>query len=390
MNSVRPVSPPIQGRGVALALVAIGILTTAAGVAWLPERTWPNLLLSNVYLLSMALAGALFICMQFLSGAGWSVVLRRVAEAMMSALPFVAVLMLAVFFGRHTLYRWADPAALDHAPLPAAKAFYLSTPFVFARMALVLALWVVLARALRAASLRQDADPDPAHHRRLVRCSALFAVVFPLTFALASVDWLMSLDPHWYSTIFAVYLFAGVLVSGLAALTLIVILLRASGALTDVVSEGHLHDLGKLLFAFSTFWAYIWLSQYLLIWYANLPEEVTHYLRRTGDVWVPLFLVNLGVNWILPFVVLMPRAAKRSPRVLAGVSVVLLLGHWLDLYLLIMPEILDAPVFGLVEVLIPLSYAGLFFYLTSRALAQAPLVPRHDPYLEESLNHHTV
>ncbi len=123
------------------------MLTAAAGLAWVPERTWPNLLLSNVYLLSIALSGALFICIQYLSGAGWSVVLRRVAEAMMSALPIVAVLMLTVFFGRHTLYRWADPEALAHAPLPAAKAVYLSTPFVFARMAVVLALWVLLARA---------------------------------------------------------------------------------------------------------------------------------------------------------------------------------------------------------------------------------------------------
>jgi hypothetical protein len=273
--------------------------------------------------------------------------------------------------------------------LSAAKAAYLSTPYVFVRMALVLTIWVTLARAIRKTSLRQDEDPVPAHHQRLVRFSAFFVVGFALTFALGSVDWLMSLDPHWYSTIYAVYLFAGVLVSGLAALTLIVLMLRALGPLRDIVGPAHLHDLGKLLFAFSTFWAYIWFSQYLLIWYSNLPEEVTHYVRRTGDNWITLFFLNLGMNWVVPFVVLLPRAAKRHPQVLAAVCVVLLLGHWLDLYLLIMPEIFDAPAFGPLEVLIPLGYSALFAYLTSRALAEAPVVPLHDPYLEESLSHDT-
>ena len=389
MNAPVRVTLPDEARVVAFSLIGLGLTVAAAGLALSPARTWPIVLLSNLYLLSLALAGAIVLCTQYLSGAGWSVVLRRIPEAMMSGLPVVAVLMLLAFFGRHTLYPWADPEALGHAPMPADKALYLSAPFVFVRMALVLALWVWLARAIRKTSLRQDEGPAPAlaHHQRLVKFSAVFAVVFAITFALASVDWLMSLDPHWYSTIFAVYLFAGVLVSGLAALTLIVLLLRALGPLRDIVTPAHLHDLGKLLFAFSTFWAYIWFSQYLLIWYSNIPEEVTHYVRRTSEAWAPLFFLNLGVNWVAPFVLLLSRAAKRSPRVLGGVCVLLLLGHWLDLYLLIMPEVLDAPALGLLEVVIPLSYVALFVHLTARALAQASLVPLHDPYLEESLRH---
>jgi hypothetical protein len=381
------VTLPDEARVVALSLIGLGLTVSAAGLALSPARTWPILLLGNLYVLSLALAGAVVLCTQYLSGAGWSVVLRRVPEAMMAALPVAAVLMLLVFFGRHTLYPWADPEAAGHAPMPADKAFYLSAPFVFVRMALVLALWVWLARAIRKTSLRQDEDPAFLHHQRLVRFSALFAVVFAITFVVASVDWLMSLDPHWYSTIFAVYLFAGVFVSGLAALTLIVLMLRALGPLRDIVKPAHLHDLGKLLFAFSTFWAYIWFSQYLLIWYSNLPEEVTHYMRRTGEGWAPLFFLNLGVNWIVPFALLLSRAAKRNPWVLGGVCVLLLLGHWLDLYLLIMPEVLDAPALGLLDVVIPLSYAALFYHLTARALGQASLVPLHDPYLDESLRH---
>ena len=388
MSTISRAAFPPEWRTFALAMIGVGLLTAVAGLAWSPARAWPNLLLNNVYLLSMALSGALFICIHYLSGAGWSVVLRRVAEAMMSGLPIVAVLMLSMFFGRHTLYPWADPEAMRE-PLPHDKAAYLSPLLVLLRMAVVLTLWVLLARAIRKASLHQDRDPALEHHQRLITRSAVFIVVFAPTFALGSVDWLMSLDPHWSSTIFAVYVFAGVLVSGLAALTLIVIVLRALGPLKTVVAAGHLHDLGKLLFAFSTFWAYIWLSQYLLIWYGNLPEEVTHYVHRTDGPWIGLFLLNLFTNWLVPFLVLLSRAAKRSPRVLAGVCLVLLAGHWLDLYLLIMPETWSRPMIGPLEVVIPLSYAGLFFYITSRALAQAPLVPLHDPYLDESLNHET-
>jgi hypothetical protein len=244
-------------------------------------------------------------------------------------------------------------------------------------------------RRLRKTSLQQDHDPAPARHQRLITHAAVFVVVFAVTFALGSVDWLMSLDPHWSSTVFAIYVFAGLLVSGLAALTLFAIVLRALGPLGGVVKRAHLHDLGKLLLAFSTFWAYIWLSQYLLIWYGNLPEEVTYYMRRTDAPWMRLFLLNLFVNWVVPFLVLLPRAAKRSARVLAAVCVVLLAGHWLDLYLVIMPETWSGPMAGPLEAMIPLGYAGLFFSIVARALTQAPLVPRHDPYLEESLRHET-
>jgi hypothetical protein len=388
ISVTRDISPrPL--RLSALALTGCAALVICAGLTSAPARTWPNLLLANMYLLSLALSGALFIAMHYLSGAGWSVVLRRIAEAMMSALPPAAALMLSIFFGRRMLYPWAQPAASIDAAMPAAKTAFLNTPFVFVRMACILGLWVLLVRGLRAASLRQDQHPGMTWHRRLVARSAVFAVVFAMTFALASVDWLMSLNPRWSSTIFAIYVFAGLLVSGLAALTLVTIALRASGPLTGVVTEAHLHDLGKLLLAFSTFWAYIWLSQYLLIWYGNLPEEVTHYARRTDSSWMRLFLVNLVVNWLVPFVVLLPRATKRRAAVLAPVCVVLLAGHWLDLYLLIMPEVWRRPEAGLLEAIVPLGYAGLFVQVMSRALSRAPLLPLNDPFLSESLNHHT-
>jgi hypothetical protein len=315
--------------------MAAGVLAVAAGLWQAPQRTWANLLLGNLYLLSIGLFGALFLCFQFLSGAGWCAALRRVPEAMMAGLPVMAGVVVTVFLGRHALYSGSAVIGQGEALSPG-KAFYLSPPFVLLRMVVVLGLWALLAWRMRRESLRQDMDHSLSHHHSLVRHAAVFAVVFAASFSVASVDWLMSLDPHWSST----------------------------------------------------FFAYIWLSQYLLIWYGNLPEEVTHYVSRTSPAWIRLFLLNLVVNWVVPFLVLLPRATKRSPAVLAAVCLIILAGRWLDLYLLIMPETLRVPAFGVWEVLIPLGYAGVFLRLTTRALAQAPLLPLGDPFLEESLHHH--
>jgi hypothetical protein len=375
---------PAPWAQAALGLFAFSALAAAAGVLWSPVRAWSNLLLCALYVLGLGLAGALFIAIEHLSGASWSAALRRVPEAMMAALPAGAALMLPLFLARQVLY---PPSA--HAHDGAARAAFASTPFVLARTAAALLAWMLLARALRRASLQQDEARAPLDRRRLVRWSAVFVVVLAVTLSLAGVDWLLALEPGWSSTVFAVYVFAGLLVSGIAAVTLIVIVLQHTGHLRGIVGPGHLHDLGKLLLTFTTFWAYIWLAQYLLIWYVDLPEEIGYYARRTTSPWTGPFLVNLVVNWAIPFVVLLPRAAKRSARVLAPVSALLLFGHWLDLYLLIMPATLRAPALGPLEVLLPAGHAALFLYITARALGQAPLVPAGDPRLDASLQHET-
>jgi hypothetical protein len=383
--TARPLEVPRGFRWTAAGLLAVGAAALVLGLRQEPERAWAHVLLGNFYVLSLALAGALFVSIHYLSGAGWSAGLRRVPEAMMSVLPVAALLVLALFLGRHVLYEWSRPGAL--AGSSAGKAAYFSTPFVLLRMLVVLSAWVLLTWRMRTLSRRQDEDASLVHHRSMVRQAAVFTVVFAFSFSLASFDWLMSLDPHWFSTIFAVYVFAGLFLLGLATITLVVTVLHERGHLGGVVGKGHLHDLGKLVFAFSTFWAYIWLCQYLLIWYGNIPEEVTHYLRRTRDPWLGLFLVNPVLNWVVPFVLLLPRAAKRSPTVLKAVCLVVLAGRWLDLYLVIMPELRPRPALGALELLTPLAYAGLFAWLMARALSRAPLVPVNDPYLGESIAH---
>jgi hypothetical protein len=204
----------------------------------------------------------------------------------------------------------------------------------------------------------------------------------------AAFDWVMSLEPGWYSTIFGVYHFSGLFLAALAMVALVSIWLEHSGPLRGVLHESHLHDLGKLLFAFSTFWAYIWFSQFMLIWFANIPEETTYFILRTHGAWYALFVANVVLNWLVPFAVLMRRDAKRNRRVLAVVSVVVLVGRWLDLYLMILPPVLgDRPRFGASEAGLLAAGAGVFGLALARALRAAPPVALDDPDLAASLQY---
>jgi len=364
--------PGAAARNAAWILVAVGILTAGIGLASTPQRTWPDLLLNGYYTIAIALGGTVFVALHYLSGAAWSATIRRVPEALMAAMPVAAVLMLVLVFGREWLYpaTRVSPRAAESA-----KALYLSAPFFFGRMAVFVIAWTAFARVLRRTSLRQDSDAAPRLRAHLVRASAGFVVVFAVSFSLASFDWLMTLTPDWSSTIFAFYNFAGVLVGGIAAVTMCTVLLLERGYLADAVSDDQLHDLGKLLLAFSTFWAYLWFAQYLLIWYGNLPEETTYYMRRTSQPWITLFLLNLAVNWVVPFLVLLPRATKRSATTLKWVAMLILAGRWLDLYLAVMPEMLPRPDLRAADVLMVGGYAATLFLIVTRALASAPLVP---------------
>jgi hypothetical protein len=364
----------------------VGVVAIVVGLSTDPARTWPNLLVAGFYVLSVALGGMLFIAVQQLSGAAWSVGMRRVAEAMTCALPLAALMMGLVFFGRGTLFAWAAAAPVAERAAGLGTRYF-AVPFVALRAVLFLGLWMLFAWLIRRTSTQEDVSADPIHHRRMLRYSALFVVLFALSFSLASVDWLLALDPRWISTIYAVYACAGLLVHGVAAVTLVVVLLHERGYLLDTVNANHLHDLGKLLLALTTFWAYIWLCQYLLIWYGNLPDEVTYYIVRTAPRWVALFFGNVVVNWLIPFAVLLPRAAKRSPSVLKWIAVLILIGRWLDVYLLVMPQTMSAPSFGALELSITVAYGSVLWFVVSTAVARRPLVALHDPLLLECLRH---
>jgi hypothetical protein len=370
----------------ALALIAAGAAAALFELRADPARGWVSLLVCAFLFLSLALAGQVFLAIQYASSAGWWTAFRRVPEALMSLVPLAALPMLAVWLGRHALYSWTRPGALESDPVLKAKSAWLNEPFFLVRMIFFLALWSLFSVLLRRASLAQDREPGLARHGQMVRLSAIFLVLFALTFSLASFDWLMSLQPRWTSTMFAIYMFAGLFQAGIAAIALAVARLSGRG-LAGSVTPSHLHDLGKLLFAFSIFWAYIWVCQYLLIWYGNLSEEIPYFAVRTRGAWLPLFALATVLRWLVPFLVLLSRRAKRNPRVLAGAAAVVLAGSWLDLYMNVAPAVLPGPRLGPPELLIAAGFAALLWLAGSRALASAPLLPRNDPFLEESLRH---
>ncbi|MEO8168581.1 MAG: hypothetical protein ABI623_10050, partial [bacterium] len=269
------------------------------------------------------------------------------------------------------------------------QAGWLNVPFFIVRAIAYLAIWMVFAFAMVKASRRQDLNGDLRYTLRNRKLSAAFLIVFGLTFTLASMDWIMSLEPRWYSTIFGFYNISGMFLNGLAAITILVILLRRWGPLQKVVTASHLHDLGKLLFAFSTFWMYIWFSQYLLIWYANIPEEVVYFTHRETSSWVIFTGLNVVFNWLIPFVVLLPQWTKRNEGVLLRVCVLVMIGHWIDLFWMILPPFMkEGPELSVWEIGPMVGALALFLLITLRSFSKAPSVPTGDPMLVESLQYH--
>lgn len=367
--------------------IFFAICVTIHGLVANPERTWANLLLDGCFMTSLAVSATFFIATQRLAGARWSAGMRRVPEALMLTLPVFGVLIVLLYFGRRTLFPWARPGFVDHEPADAGYVEYLKAPYVYMRTLLSLVVWVTFAWLLRRASIEQDGD---AHrrlhlHYRLNKYAAGFVVAFAITFTTAVYDWLGSLEPHWFSTMFAVYVFAGTHVQGLAAIVLITVLLRKRYLAN--AGDDKLHKLGTMLFAFSIFWSYIWTCQYLLIWYGNIPEEVTHYADRTNGSWVFLFALNPVINGLVPFLGLLSARAKRRPRLLATISVLLLAGHWLDLYLQILPAFGHSPQISLTEFGLITGYVALGYIVFVWNLAKAPLVPLNDPILASRVVH---
>jgi hypothetical protein len=368
----------------ALALTLLGLAALGAGFYLMPERTWIDLLLTSQFLIGVAVGGLVLVALHYVTGARWSSALRRVPEAMTAALPVAAVGLAAVFVrdvlsslsGLPSLYFASTPDGSE-SPLHRVwenRAFFLTRSLVY------LAVWIAFAVVIVGNSRRRDKDRGPAPAEKNVPLSALFLVVFGVTCWLASTDWLMSLQRNWASTIFAVYNFAGLLLSALAAVTLLVIWLRGNGSLRGVVRVDHLHDLGTLLFAISSFWMYAWFCQYMLIWYVNNPEETSYLRLRWQGGWPVWLLVGLALNWAVPFVVLLFRSAKRNPWVLGTVALLVLVGRWVDLALMILPTQAGASqVPGWLEAGLLLGAAGVFVLVVLRSLRKAPLVPLHEP-----------
>ncbi|MCP4898551.1 MAG: hypothetical protein GY906_16380 [bacterium] len=379
--------------GISRTLIGVATVSgalTLLGILIAPDRTWPNILVAALMAVCLALGCQLFLAFRGVTSAGWSTVFKRVPEAAVATLPFIApVLLLVLAGGMGVLFEWSHADVMATDSLLASKSAWLNVPFFLARAVLIFGIWVFFGLAMLRLSRRQDCAPGPAGNRRHTVLSSVFLVVFAITFSVASFDWIMSLEPHWFSTIFAVYHFTGALLGALALISIIVIILRRRGYFASIVNDDHLLDLGKLMMGFSAFWAYIWFSQYMLIWYSNLPEEVGYYMNRHTGAWAVLAGLNVLINWVVPFLVLLPRAAKRNEGLMLKAAGLLLVGRWLDLYLAVNPVFQpQAPLLGVWE-LAPLALgASLFLIAYRHNLASASLLPKGDAFYEESLHHH--
>ncbi len=386
----RKFSYAMIGVGVLSLLIGV-ILAFTGGHIW-AGKVWIALLANSLFFLGLALAGMFFITSHQLALGGWYVVFRRVPEAMSQYLPVAGLLMLPIIIGMwthsHHLYHWADPEAVAHDALIRGKTGFLNPSFFTLRYVIYFALWILLALLWRRASLKEDMEGGLKYYKKRMKYSAIFTVVFAVTSSTMAWDYLMSIDTHWYSTLYGWYVFMSFLVAGIAAMILIITYLKSRSYLPAVNSE-HLHDLGKYLFGFSVFWTYLWFSQFMLIWYGNIGEE-TIYFKSRMEHYPFLFYFMLVINFIVPFFALMTRDAKRKVPSLVIISVLLLFGHWLDFYLMIAPGASANEVhFGFFELGLTAGYFGLFLLVVFRALAQARLSPVKDPFYKESLEHHT-
>ena len=372
-----------------MALIVLGFVSLSGAFVVDAKRAWSAFLNAQLFVLFISLGSLFFIAIQHVTKAGWSVNVRRLMEAfpayIIVAVPFALTLL---FSGDH-LYSWFNPETVAKDYLLQHKAPYLNIPFFLIRLLICFGIWIFFGWKLKSLSLKQDRTGDPQLSNKSIPYSVAFLILFALSFSFFSFDALMSLEPHWFSTIFAVYTFAGAFQSFIAVLILLIIYLRRQGVLDKkLVNENHLHDLGKFLLGLVIFWAYIAFSQYMLIWYANLPEGAIYYVHRSVGEWKWVSLALIVFRFILPFVFLLPRWVKRDEGCLVLASSLILITQYMDLYWMIYPQFdREQVVFGWIEIAPLIAFVGLFLYSLFYSLSKNPLLPLKDPRQKESASH---
>jgi hypothetical protein len=380
-------------RIVTLVLISIGAVCFLLGLYSDTQRTWANYLIVNYYFLSLAIGGAFFYVIQNITQSGWSTAFKRIPEAMMAYIPFAAGFFLLLYFGIHHIYQWSQEKAVAADPILQHKAVYLNVPFFYLRMIIYLALWVLFAGILRRLSLKEDLL-DPGNKDSILTLfnkselySKIFIFIFAITFSLSAFDWIMSIDAHWYSTIFAFKNVVAAFLHGVSILTLIVFILYKRGYFT-FLNKYHLHDFARYIFMLSIIWGYFWFAQFMIIWYGNIPEETIYYYTRWQQGWKLIFFLEIGLNWAVPFLILLPVKTSRNMTVITVVIAFLVIGQYLDLFYQIIPGTTGLLRFGWIEAGLFLGFAGLFALVVATALSKTNIIPSNHPYLEESTNHH--
>ena len=353
----------------------------------LSNKPWAAFYVAAFFFFMISLGVLAFYAIQRAAQAGWSPVLYRVMEGITAyMLPGgIVIIVILALSGMHLnhLFIWMDPEVVAHDELIAGKTGYLNVPFFLVRAVLFLLGWTTYRYFSRKFSLAQDQSDNISNHKKNFRISAAFLVFFIYSESVMSWDWIMSIDPHWFSTLFGWYVFASMIVSGVTTIALITIYLKSKGYL-EFVNDSHIHDLGKFMFGFSVFWTYLWFSQFMLIWYSNIPEEVTYFMTRIEDYNLPFFGMVV-MNFIFPLLILMNSDYKRINYFIVMAGIVVILGHYMDVYNMIMPSAVgDQWFIGVAEIGGFLFFLGLFIFIVFSELTKAPLFAKGDPYMGES------
>lgn len=378
---------------ITLILIVIGICSFIFGLVSDYKTAWASYLIVNYYFLSIAMGATFFFVIQVITQSGWSSAFKRVSEAMMSYIPFAAVFFLLLFFGVKDLYHWSHPEAVASDELLSHKAPFLNIPFFFIRMIICFVLWIIFTTILRKLSVKEDTygETDVNGIKLLFGKSELYskvlAFILAITFSLSAFDWIMSIDAHWYSTIFALKNLVAAFLHGVSILTLIVFILHNRGFF-PFLNKFHIHDFARYIFMLSIVWGYFWFAQFMIIWYGNIPEETVYYYTRWQTGWKVLFFLEIVLNWAIPFLILLPVKMSRNKTVISVIIIILIIGQYLDLFVQIIPGTTGLLKFGLIEAGMFLGYAGLFALVVATALSKSKLIPHNHPYIEESINHH--
>ena len=399
---------PAKSKSWAYALIGIGVLALILGFLTKTDTEehkavfWATLMYNSIFFTLITNASMFFICATTLAMGGWQIVFRRVPEAISTLVPIFGtitfvILMYVVLGGHyHEIYHWLDKDAVAKDEILTGKSGFLNPTFFVIWSTLAIGLWILLGWRMRKLSSEADdaalrgEEAGQSYIWRNTVSASLFIVWFALTVG-STIPWLwlMSLDAHWYSTMYSWYTFASTFVSGMSLVALWVIYLKNKGYL-EYTNEEHLHDIGKFMFAFSVFWTYLWFSQYMLIWYGNIPEETVYFKHRVQGPYKGLFFLNIIINFICPLLILMKRSAKRNYTLVTFMSVLIIFGHWIDFYQMVLGSVSKEHVtLGWFDFGIASLFVGLIILFVGKALAKKPLVPKYHPFLKESIIHHT-
>jgi hypothetical protein len=399
---------PAKYRSISMILMIIGALSIVIlffthGISDDPHkqaRFWGSLLQNSVYFLLVVNAAMFFMCATTLAWGGWQLSFRRVSEAISSCVPALGIicfiiLMVIVFGGNHEIYHWTDREHVQHDEALNHKSGFLSPTFFTVWTIITITGWIFLGKKMRQLSRSLDNHKLTVEEgKRYIWNNTVWAAIYMVLFGLTVMStipwlWIMSIDAHWYSTMFSWYTFASSFVAGISLIMLYVVYLKNNDYL-PYTNEEHIHDLGKFMFAFSIFWTYLWYSQFMLIWYANIPEETTYFEPRFQGVYKGIFYFNLILNFVAPLFILMKRSSKRNYGTVTMMAVLILFGHWLDFFQMVFPSLSkDHVPFMLFDLGVGVGFVGLIMLITGRSLAKHPLVAKNHPFLKESIIHHT-